>query len=353
MMRYRIAFLVICLTVAGTAAAIRGDLPHPLGGAAMASDGDLVFVFGGSTSAAGDLTDEIRLLRADGTSEVVARLPSPRGGVGATFADGRYVVAGGGTAGGGFLDEVVAFDPGTSEVRVVGRLPAAVASPALATLDGVAYVIGGFTECTSACPVATTQIVSVSRAGAIAVERAALPEPRAAMTALAKDGTIYLVGGVVSARGSEPSDDVWAFRPDEDAVVPFATDRVDRNGPGAFLHGRSIYVFGGLDEGFQFRTDWTRIDLTSATVAEAPGTPTIERHAFSTALSGDLGYIVGGAGCGGLQSMCSDFVTVQFSDAGPVLDPSPTASSEEPRRVAMPAGMALAAIAISLWIRRR
>jgi hypothetical protein len=108
---------------------------------AVAVDGGLVYVIGGST-AAGDTSAIQATDPATGRVRLIGHLPHALSHASAFVVGGQLLIAGGRVAG---LAQNTLFrlDPATGAVRQMGRLPYAVSDLAVAVVGSTAYLIGG------------------------------------------------------------------------------------------------------------------------------------------------------------------------------------------------------------------
>ncbi len=118
------------------------QLPQAIRYPALATDGEVVYVFGGE-AAAGAESRAIQAidLRA-GTARVVGRLPHGLAHAAAVRLGGRIYLAGG-RSGGRATDAVWRFDPAGGRVVLAGRLPGPVSDAAAVLAGGSAWLLGG------------------------------------------------------------------------------------------------------------------------------------------------------------------------------------------------------------------
>ena len=126
----------------GTRMSPVATLPVPVRYAAVASAGQVIYAFGGETSAG---TDSAAIQAVDvitGKARVVGRLPTSLAHASALTLDGRILILGGREAGSAGKT-ILAFDPETGGAKKVGKLPSPITNAAAATVGNKGYLIGG------------------------------------------------------------------------------------------------------------------------------------------------------------------------------------------------------------------
>lgn len=123
-----------------------GNLPTPLGKSAVATDGNNIFIFGGTSCCSGPgATDAIYRYdpRADNVSLMFGRLPTPRYGAQAVWTGTAFLIAGGfsGVGGSAPLDEIIRYDPQTDTAQTMPTRLLAGEYDAAAAWDGHAMFI--------------------------------------------------------------------------------------------------------------------------------------------------------------------------------------------------------------------
>jgi hypothetical protein len=121
-------------------------LPVPVRYAAVAGEGNRIWVFGGQTPAG--LTSVVqRVSLSTGRAAVVGHLPSPLFGAAGLTLGGRIFIAGGQVAGQGARLEtvrtVLAYNPARRTLSLAGKLPVRLANSAAAVIGGTGFLIGG------------------------------------------------------------------------------------------------------------------------------------------------------------------------------------------------------------------
>ena len=221
-----------------------GSLTAPLHDAAATVLGDRVLVFGGGTETS---TDTVQALAAPGgtvapgtNAEEIGTLPTVRSDLSAvTMGGDAYVL--GGYDGNKPIDSVLATADGSSFTQVA-KLPVPARYLAVAALGGRIYAFGGLT----AGGTASDAIREVNPKAGSARVVGHLPEPVSHASALALDGSIYVLGG--EANGT-PTDRIWRFDPGHRNAV--AAGRLPRPiaGGGAAAIGSTGYLIGGTGPG--------------------------------------------------------------------------------------------------------
>lgn len=148
----------------------------------------------------------------------------------------------------GLREHLLAYTPGTDAWEAVpvpapapGEAWVALASIASAVVDGRWYLFGGQTG--EYAPPAG-QVSVFDPADRTWRRLPPMPTPRAGAAALAVDGKIWVIGGIID--GNEPSDAVEVFDPVSNAWESRPRLRYERFQPAVGLLGGKIVVAGGL-----------------------------------------------------------------------------------------------------------
>jgi outer membrane protein assembly factor BamB len=221
-----------------------GSLTAPLHDAAATMLGNRVLVFGGGTETS---TDTVQALAAPGgtvtpgtTAEDIGTLPTVRSDLSAVTL-GKFAYVLGGYDGTKPIDSVLATGDGSSFTQVA-KLPVPARYLAVAALGGRIYAFGGLT----AGGIASDAIREVNPKTGSARVVGHLPEPVSHASALALDGSVYVLGG--EANGT-PTDRIWRFNSRYRNVV--AAGRLPRPiaGGGVAVIGSIGYLIGGTGPG--------------------------------------------------------------------------------------------------------
>jgi hypothetical protein len=134
------------------------QMPVPVRYAAVASQGHIIYAFGGELADGSDSNAIQSIDTATGRVRVIGHVPHAFSHGSAVVLGGRILILGGRIAGRA-SDQLLSFDPSTREVKRVGRLPMAVTNAAAATSGGTGYLVGGL----GADGTALRSIVTVDR----------------------------------------------------------------------------------------------------------------------------------------------------------------------------------------------
>jgi non-specific serine/threonine protein kinase len=199
------------------------------------------------------------------TWQRLAAAPSARTEVAAATSGTRVYVVGGYRADGGTVATVEVFDTATGRWESAPDLPVAVNHAMAATVDNQVYVFGGFLA------------GGDPGKGAFKLEGgtwrpiAALPQERAAGTAVAQSGKVYVAGGL-NAGGLahqmlvyDPAADTWTNAPGP------PTPREHLGGAG---FGGKVYTVGGRAGGQGNFTAFESFDPTTSQWTVLPDLPT-------------------------------------------------------------------------------
>ena len=216
-----------------------GRLPgEGLNAPAAAAIGNSIYLIGGFGTTTNRPTDKVvRYDVAQRTWREVAPLPAPRGGHAAVVMSGRIHVIGGGNSLSTIADHSV-YDPATDTWAAKSPLPRSMGSPAATVLNGRLYSIGGrsgsadFGDVHVYDPAADTWTAGPSL------------DPRGTAGAVAIAGTLYLFGGESQAKRTVLGD-VLRLDPTATQWVPDTPMPTPRNYARAVLFKGSVYTIGG------------------------------------------------------------------------------------------------------------
>ena len=168
----------------------------------------------------------------------LADAPSQRTEVTAAAGrDGRIVVVGGYRADGGTLSTVEIYDPATDRWERGPDLPLPVNHAMAAAVDGTVHVFGGYLDGN----VASGAAFRLESAGWHAI--ADLPEARAAGTAVAIAGKVYVAGGIGPGAGLATRMLVYTTATDSWSTVDGPPTRREHLGGAGY--GTVVYTVGG------------------------------------------------------------------------------------------------------------
>lgn len=158
---------------------------------------------------------------------------------------------------------------------------------AVVALDDKVYVIGGFTD--------AAQEVSAVRVYDPATDSwsdaAALPMPVHHANAAVVDGTLYVLGALVTL-GFTPVDNVWAYSPETDSWTEKSPIPVARGSSAIGVIDGKIYVAGGLGEAGAIDNMAVYDPATDGWTELAP-LPEARDHMVGAAVDG-IFYAIGG-----------------------------------------------------------
>jgi Kelch motif len=172
----------------------------------------------------------------------LADAPTARTEVAAAAAGGRIAVVGGYLADGATAARVELFDPATGRWDQGPDLPVAVNHAMAATVSDSVYVFGGYLLAGDQPSVGAYRL---EPGGWRAV--AAMPEARAAGTAVAIGGSVYIAGGIMPGRRLAESMLVYDPAADRWSTAPGPPTPREHLGGAGF--GGLVYTVGGRAEG--------------------------------------------------------------------------------------------------------
>jgi Kelch motif len=118
------------------------QLPKGVRYPAVATDGRIIYVFGGEPAAGGESRAIQAIDPQGGTARIIGQLPEGLAHAVAFRLGGRIYLAGG-RSGGRATDTVWRFDPAARRAIPTARLPAPVSDAAVAVAGGAAWLLGG------------------------------------------------------------------------------------------------------------------------------------------------------------------------------------------------------------------
>jgi N-acetylneuraminic acid mutarotase len=248
---------------------------------------------------------------ADDSWRSLAPMPEPRHHFGMAALDGRIYVSG------GYRDlpfgadtaraEVWAYDVETDRWSEMADLPAPRAAHAMVAMHGGLFVVGGVGPEPATV---FTYDFEVERWSNLATP---LPTLREHLTAVARDGRIYVIGGRWSGQGNLAA--VEIFDPAAGTWSAGADMSTRRGGLTASVLGGRIHVTGGedLDTGDTYAAHEVYDPAADRWATEAP-MPTA-RHGLASGVIGGRWYVVGGGEQAGARTFLS------LSDAVEVFQP--------------------------------
>jgi titin len=220
-------------------------------GAPLEAAGGNLYLFGGTGSLSGNVTNAIQEYIVSQAQWVTlpATLPDQvQGWRAATAANGDIYVFGGVIPNGPLVNAGVVFDPATGTVQLLPAMPMAAAGMVAAGSDGSIYVIGGgeFGTYLDAVQRFTPDANDPASGTWALLSNQPLPNPRyGASAVLGADGRIYIFGG----NDGSPMSDVEAYTPGGGwtAVAPLPIGAI--NSAAAVGPDGRMYVFGGSSAG--------------------------------------------------------------------------------------------------------
>jgi serine/threonine protein kinase/N-acetylneuraminic acid mutarotase len=276
----------------GTSWKLAAPIPTARQMAGAASDGDVVYVLGGTSGNADLATVEAYDPAAD-TWTSLSELPGRRSDFGVAYADGRLVVAGG-MSGGQVLKSVVSLDLMTQSWNGLPDMGIGRHGMAVAGVGRTVYVIGGSTGAGDGQITSSAEALKLgARKPQPAPEWHALPDApteRLMMAWTVLDGKIWLAGGMLghdetlqTVESYDPATGVWQPQPPLPIPLHHATAATYR-GEVVVVGGASETLAEASNKVFAFREGkWVEL-------------PPLQhaRAAASAAVVGDKLVVVGG-----------------------------------------------------------
>lgn len=224
---------------------------------------------------------------ANGGWQRLAPALSQRTEVAAAAADGtRIVVAGGYRADGATVSTVEVFDIPSGRWVRGPDLPVAVNHAMAASVDGRVYVFGGYLSTNRPTDAAFTLDGSQWR------QIAALPQPRAAGTAVATGGAVYVAGGV-GPDGLAAEMLVYDVAGDRWRTAPGPPTHREHLGGAGF--GGLVYTVGGRTAGLSTNLGaFEAYDPRTSAWTRLPDLPTRRGGLAATATCTGLIVAIGG-----------------------------------------------------------
>jgi N-acetylneuraminic acid mutarotase len=233
-----------------------GALALQTHGAAAATLGGRVLVFGGASSSVQDTVQWFH--PASGRTSVIGHMPRQRSDVTAA-AVGKQVVLAGGFDGYGPQADVWASRDGKS-FRVVARLPQPVRYPAVAVHGSDVYVFGGLISGGEYNGTFTSDIQRIRLSTGTATIVGHLPVALAHAMGAAVDGQLLIIGGSTPVATSAS---VYRFDPATKTISRVATLPAPLTDAAVATVGNSVYLLGGVSGGRPLDTI-TRVRVTPA-----------------------------------------------------------------------------------------
>jgi outer membrane protein assembly factor BamB len=141
------------------------QLPVPVRYPAVAALGGLVYVFGGQAVGGAHAGAPVNVIQAVDparhTAAIVGDLPEPLTGAAAVTVGGELFLAGGESSATRTVSTIWAYDPGGRRLLAAGQLRVPVSHAAVAVTGSTAWILGGESNGT---PVATVQMIRPDRA---------------------------------------------------------------------------------------------------------------------------------------------------------------------------------------------
>jgi hypothetical protein len=167
-------------------------------------------------------------------------LGTPANGA-AVASDGNYVYVAGGEDGSTALDLLQRYDPATNRWTTLSPLPTAVRNALAVCAGGKLYVMGGDG---GGAILSSLQIYNIGTG--VWSSGAAMPGIRQQMGGAYYNGKIYVVGGYNSTAVS-PQDQTWEYTIATDSWSVKASLPSPLGGPGSGVVGSWLYILGGRD----------------------------------------------------------------------------------------------------------
>ena len=223
---------------------------------------------------------------ADGW-RALAPAPSQRTEVAAAALGTQIVVTGGYRADGATVSTVEIFETATGRWEPGPSLPIAVNHAMSATAAGRIYVFGG--NLSSNRPTDAAFVLETTREWR---RIAPMPQPRAAATAVAVGGTVYVAGGI-GPSGLAAEMLVYDTAADRWTTAPGPPTRREHLGGAGF--GGIVYTVGGRTGGLDTNLDaFESFDPRTGRWTRLPGLPTPRGGLAATATCSGLVVAVGG-----------------------------------------------------------
>jgi N-acetylneuraminic acid mutarotase len=194
---------------------------------------DQLYIFTGSTSGSGYITQTERFDPGTTTWTGLAPIPTPHSQAHVAVVNGRAYLPGG--YAGGQLSSMQIYNPATNSWAFGANLPAARSGAAVAALNGKVYVVAGFG------PPVLTPTNTTYEYDPLAnsyMTKAPLPTAVGNVAGVAYNGEIYVLGGsTFVAYAYTPGTDTWR------ALAPGLTSTFCCGA--AFVLGNEIWLVGG------------------------------------------------------------------------------------------------------------
>lgn len=245
-----------------------------------------IFVVSGCTSSSGDSAVALPAAETAGGWRALGPAPSQRTEVAAAAAGNRIVVTGGYRADGTSVSTVEILDTSTDRWESGPPLPVAVNHAMSAAVAGRVHVFGG--NLSSNRPTDAAFVLD----GANWRRLAPMPQPRAAATAVAIDGTVYVAGGV-GPSGLAAEMLVYDTAADRWSTAPGPPTRREHLGGAGF--GGLVYTVGGRTGGLDTNlVAFEAYDPRAGRWITLPDLPTARGGLAATATCGGQIVAIGG-----------------------------------------------------------
>jgi N-acetylneuraminic acid mutarotase len=296
----------------GGAAAGSGGAASGASGSSSGSAGSTSGAGGSSAGSAGSASGSAGVAGVSGGAGSAAG-GSSAGSAGTAGTSGNAGSAGtGANEGGAGGDGNVEL--GTPAEDALPELDAVRQEHSVAALRGEVYVIGGYT------PMITSSVLAYDPATMTFREVADFPEPFNHPNVGVVGDTLIVAGYYINGM-TTPTDEVWAYDPDEDAWTertPMPADTERGAACTAVLDGK-IYVFGGARAGSSSALV-SAYDVADDSWEQLPDMPVRREHCAAGAIGGKL-YIAGGR-ADGIEGL--DTTAFEFDPASPAYVPIAT-----------------------------
>jgi N-acetylneuraminic acid mutarotase len=286
----------------GGAGAGNGGTASGAAGSSSGSEGNASGAGGASAGSAGSASGSAGVAGIAGSVSG----GSSTGGAGTAGTSGNAGNAGtssteGGAGGDGGVELGSPAEDALPELEAVRQ------EHSVAALRGEVYVIGGYT------PMITSSVLAYDPATMTFREVADFPEPFNHPNVGVVGDTLIVAGYYINGM-TTPTDEVWAYDPDDDAWTertPMPADTERGAACTAVLDGK-IYVFGGAREGSSSALV-SAYDVAGDSWEELPDMPVRREHCAAGAIGGKL-YIAGGR-ADGIEGL--DTTAFEFDPASP------------------------------------
>jgi hypothetical protein len=249
-----------------------------------------IFVGSGCTGSPDEPSPDLPTAEAAAGWRTLGPAPSPRTEVAAAAAGARIVVTGGYRADGATLSTVEILDTATGRWETGPPLPVPVNHAMSATVAGRVYVFGG--NLPNNRPTDAAFVLDAPDAPQGWRRIAPMPQPRAAATAVALDGTVYVAAGV-GPSGLAAEMLVYDTATDRWTTAPGPPTRREHLGGAGY--GGLVYTVGGRTGGLDTNlAAFEAYDPRSGRWTRLPDLPTARGGLAATATCAGLVVAIGG-----------------------------------------------------------